>query len=110
MFLREHLHARGGGMNAQEHRLEVEAPIDRDHHLAIEHTAIGKMLAQRNFELRKVATQWLEVAALNVDVVARFEHERAKAVPLWFVQPLRAVGNVVRKLRQHRLDGRKKWE
>ena len=43
----EHLHARCGGMDAEEQRLEVEPPSVRDHDLAVEDAAIGEALAQR---------------------------------------------------------------
>jgi hypothetical protein len=102
----EHLHARCGGVDAQEHRLEVELAVVRDHDLAVEDAAIGQALAQRDLELGEVAAERLEIAALDVDVVAGLVDERAEAVPLGFEQPAVAVGDSRRELRQHRLERR----
>ena len=63
--------------------------------------------AQRRLQLGEVAAQRLQVAALDVDLVAVAEHQRAKAVPLRLVQPAVALGDLGRQLREHRLDGRR---
>src|SRR5690606_22613345 len=86
-LLGEHLHARGGRVDALEQRIEVEAVAGRDHDLAVEHAAIGQTLAQRDLELGEVAAEWLELAALDVDLVTALEHERAEAIPLGLEDP-----------------------
>ncbi len=103
---REHRDARRRGVNAREHRVEVEPAVVRDHDLAVEHAALGQARAQRDLELGEVAAERLEVAALDVDLIAGFPDQRAESVPLGLVQPRVALRNLRRELREHRLDGR----
>jgi hypothetical protein len=93
-------------MDAEQERLEVEHALLRDHDLAVEHALLGQLLAQRRFELDEIAIERLELAALDVDRVSVLEHERAEAVPLGLVEPLRARRDVGRELGEHRLDRR----
>ena len=57
-------------------------------------------------ELREVAVERLEVARLDVDLVAVAEDERPEAVPLRLEQPAVALGQAVDGLGEHRLDRR----
>ncbi len=81
----ERRHPRRGGVDAEQQRVEVEPAVGDDDDLAVEHAARGQRRAQRGLELGEVATERLLVAALDVDVVAGLEHERAEAVPLGLV-------------------------
>src|SRR5262249_33736418 len=84
-LLGEHLDAARRGGGAQEQRIEVEAAAGGDHDLAVENAAIGELGTQLDLELGKVAAQRLEIAALDVDVIAALVDQRAKAVPLRLV-------------------------
>jgi hypothetical protein len=93
-------------VDAQEQRLELEALGTGDDHLAIDHALVGQPLPQRLSELREVAVERLEVAALDVDLVAVPEHDGPEAVPLGLEQPATVVGDGVHGLREHGLHGR----
>src|SRR3990167_1858655 len=97
-------------MDAEEECFEVEASVRRDHDLAVEHAAVGEVGAKVRLELGEVAAERLEVAGLDVDLVSRLEDKRAKSVPLWLVDPLLSVGDIVGELREHRLDRRLKGQ
>jgi hypothetical protein len=71
-------------------------PGPGDHDLAVEHAARRAAApAARSSQLGEVAVERLEVAALDVDVAAVAEDERAEAVPLRLVDPAVAVGRQV---------------
>ena len=93
----EQLHARRGRMDAQEQRLEVE-PVRRRRSRSRRRarSAPGSAARERLDELGEVAVQRLLVAALEQDLVAVAEDERAEAVPLRLEEPAVAVGEVVR--------------
>src|SRR4051812_17634288 len=93
-------------MNAEEERVEVEHVVMGDDDLTIEHDLFGQALAERPFELGEVAVEWLEIAALDVDLVAFTKDERAKAVPLRLVELPSSFGDLRGELREHRCDGR----
>ena len=65
----------------------------------------GSWRLERLGELGEVAVERLEVAALDVDLVAVAEHDRPEAVPLGLEQPAVALGQAVAGLGEHRLDG-----
>ena len=94
----EQLHARRGGMDAQQQRLEVEAraaPRSRSRRRATQRA--GSAAASGRDELGEVAVHRLLVAALQQDLVAVAKHERAEAVPLGLEQPALAVGQARRR-------------
>ena len=93
-------------MDAQQERLEVERPVARDDHLAVEDAAVGQGGPERVGQLREVAVERLQVARLRVDLVAVAEHERPEAVPFGLEQPAVVTGDRVGGLGQHRLDRR----
>src|ERR1035437_3461527 len=105
---REQLHSGSGWVDPEQQRVEVQAPWPGDDHLAVEDAAIGQRGPQRGRQLREVAVEGLEVAALDVRFVAVAEDEGPEAVPLWLVQPAVADGDLVGELGQHRLDRRLK--
>ena len=82
------------------------APSRCDDDLAVEHAALGKRRLERGGELREVAIERLQVARLDVDLVAVAEDEGAEAVPLRFEQPAVVGWQVVGGLGEHRLEGR----
>jgi hypothetical protein len=102
----QELHARSGGMNAQEQRLEVEPAGAHDDDLAVDDAALGQRAGQRFHELGEVPVHRLLVAALQQDLVAVAEHEGAKPVPLGLEQPALTGGKPVGGAGQHRLDRR----
>src|SRR2546428_9338713 len=79
-------------MDAQEQRLEVEAPGADDDDLAIDDAALGERVGERRQELGEVAVQRLLVTALQQDLVPVPKHQRAKAVPLGLEEPALAGG------------------
>jgi hypothetical protein len=56
-------------------------------------------------QIREVPVEGAQVPALDEQVDASAEHDRAKAVPLRLVEEI-AGGKGLGELRQHRLDGR----
>ena len=104
-LLGEHLHARRGRVDAQQERLELERAVAGDHDLAVEHASLGQVRLERLGELGEVAIERLQVAALDVQLVAVAEHERPEPVPLGLEQPAVVRGQPGARLGQHRLDG-----
>jgi hypothetical protein len=98
------LHARGRGMQSLLQRVEVQAAGRRDHDLAVEDAARRQLLDQGVLELREVAVQRLEVAALQQEAVRVAESQRAKAVPLGFELEAGFIGQRVGDLGEHRFD------
>ena len=86
--------------------VEVEAAVAGDHDLAVHHAARGQALPQDGRELGEIAVEGLQVAALDVDVVAVLEHDGAEAVPLRLEEPALAFRQLGGQLREHGLDGR----
>ena len=58
---REHVHARRGGMDAEEQRLEGQRSVARDHHLPVDDAAPRERGTKWVGELGKVAVQRLQV-------------------------------------------------
>ena len=102
----QHLHARCGWVDPEEERLERKLAVGRDHDLPVDDAALRERGAERLGELREVAVERLEVATLDQDLVAVAEDDRPEAVPFRFVQPAVADGQVVARLREHRLERR----
>src|SRR2546426_12398221 len=93
-------------MDAEEQRLEVEPVGARDDDLAVEDAALRERGGERRDELREVSVHRLLVAALEQDVAAVAEDERAKPVPLRLEEPSLAVRQRVGGAGQHGLDRR----
>src|SRR5688500_1438175 len=96
-------------MDADQESIEIEAAIGiGDDHLAIEHEASIRAThrAQWLLELGEVSVQGLEVAGLDVDIVAIAEDEGAEAVPFRLVDPAIARRDRGGRLCQHRRDRR----
>jgi hypothetical protein len=96
-------HPRGRRMQAHLQRLEVEPMLARDDDLSVDHAARGKAGQEAGAELREVTIEGFQVAALEIEVVAVTEHDRAEAVPLRFEEPPVARRHLRRELGQHRL-------
>ena len=105
-LLGEQLHARRGRMEAELQRLEIEAAIPGDDDFAVEHAAGGQLRQQRLEQLGKVAVERFFVAALDQDLVAVAEDQRAKPVPLRLENPRSVAGQFVNSLGEHRQDRR----
>ena len=78
-------------------RIEVEPARRGDDDLAVEHAAVGQACEQRVVQLRKVAVERPQVAALDEHVVAAAEHDGAEAVPFRLVEEPVAVGESRRR-------------
>ena len=98
----QQLHARSRRMKPQLQRVEIEPAVLGDHDLAIEHAAVRQLRAQRLEQLGKVAVQRFLVAALDQDLVAVAEDQRAKSVPLRFEDPVFACRQFIHALGEHR--------
>ena len=106
MLFRQHVDPRRGGMDAIRHGVEVGARAGEDHDLAIEHHSLGLDPLQVRHEFGKVAGQRLLIAAVDHDLVAVFERDRAETVPLGLVLPGVAAGQFGLDLRLHRAEWR----
>jgi hypothetical protein len=105
-LLRQHRHPRRRRVQAQLKRVEVQRPAGGDHHLAVQHDALGQLRAQRIDQLGEIAAERLLVAALDQHLVAVAEHQRPEPVPLRLEDPARALGQLSHALGQHRQHGR----
>ena len=98
-------HARRGRVDAQQQRLEVERRRRAAITISPSRTQrSGQRGPERLGQLGEVAVERLEVAALDVDLVAVAEDERAEAVPLRLEQPAVAGRQAVGRLGEHRLE------
>ena len=79
-------------MQPQLQRVEVEAVRRRDHDLAVDHAARRQPLEQRLVQLREIAVERPQVAALDEDVGAAAKDDGAKAVPLRLEEKARRSG------------------
>ncbi len=94
-------------MDPQQQRLEVQAIGPRDDDLAVEHAALGEPLPEWPGHLREVPVERLEVAALEQHLVTVAEADGPKAIPLGLEQPAISLGQAIRWLGQHGLQGRR---
>ena len=93
-------------MEAKLQRVEVESSWRRNHDLAV-HDDAGRDLCEDGVvHVGKVPIERLQIAALDVDVIAAAKDDRAKAVPLRLVQERSARRQRVGQLCEHRLDRR----
>ena len=97
-------------MDAQQQRVEVQAVRAGDDYFAIQDAALGQRRAQGRRQLREVAVERFEVAALDESFVAVAEDQRPEAVPLGLVEPAIADRNRLGQLGQHRFDRRLEWQ
>src|SRR3990172_297225 len=97
-------------MDAQQERLEVEAVRTRDDDLPVDDAALREVCLQGGRELREVAVERLQVAALDERLIAVAEDDRTETVPLGLEEPAVALGERGGWLGQHRLDGRLEGE
>jgi hypothetical protein len=87
-------------------QVEVQALAGGDHDLAVEH-APGRQLRQSRLpDLREIAIERLELAALDVDLGLAPKDDRSEAVPFRLVENTVARGERARDLREHRLHRR----
>src|SRR5216110_2959778 len=93
-------------METKLQRLEVETTILRDHDFSVEHASRGKLPRKCFDELREIPVEGLLVAALNEQLVAVAEDERAEAIPFRLENPVVAGRQVADSIREHRQHGR----
>ncbi len=91
-FLRELGDARGGGMQPELKRVEIEAVGRGDDDLAVEHAVLGQARGERVVQFREVAVERPRIAALDEEIALAFEHQRAEAVPFRLEQIVVARG------------------
>src|SRR5438477_439659 len=65
-------------MQAQLQRVEIEAARGGDDDLAVEHAALRQPLEQRVVQLGKVAIERTRIAALDEELRAAVEYQRAE--------------------------------
>src|SRR3954453_14903385 len=109
-LLREQLHARRRGMNPQQQRFEIETVRSGDDDLAVDHAALRQHRRERLDELRKVAVQRLQIAALQQELVFIAKHQRAEAVPFRLEEPAVAFGQRIGGGGEHRFERRIEWQ
>ncbi len=81
--LRELLDARRRRMQPQLQRIEIQGAVLRDHDLAVDDAARRQALEQGVVQLRKIAIERLQIAALDVDVVRRCGRRSSESRPTW---------------------------
>ncbi len=105
-------------MESHLQRLELQGFADRDDDLAVEHAALGELRLERIDQLGEIAIERLLIPALDEDLVAVTEEQRAKAVPLGLEDPAFAGWQLADTLGEHRKDwridsevhrGRRRW-
>src|SRR3990172_439996 len=79
-------------MDAQQERLEVEAVRPRDDDLPVDDAAVREVCLEGGRELREVAVERLQVAALDERLIAVAEDDRTETVPLGLEEPAIALG------------------
>ena len=94
------------GCSRKLQRVEVEPLRSGDHDLAVDHDCRWNPLQQRVMQLREVAIEGPEVAALNVDVFLCAEDDGPKAVPLGLEDEAFAGRQRVDQLGEHRFNRR----
>src|SRR5260370_6300242 len=87
-LLGQKIHALCRGMEPKLERVEVEAVVPNDHNLSVEDAARRQGRTYRLQQLRKVTLERLFVTTLDQDLIALAKHQRAKAIPLRFEDPL----------------------
>jgi hypothetical protein len=105
-LLRELGDAGGGGMQAELERVEVEAARSGNHDLAIDDAAGRQRGEQRLVQLGKIAIEWTQVPALDVDVIIAAKNDGAEAVPFRFEEKPLAGRKLSGELGQHGVDRR----
>ena len=101
-FRGEEFYTRGGGVNAELQRIEVEPSFPGNDEFAIEDTFCGELFAKRVEHLRKVAVQGFLIAALYEDVISVTKDKDAKAIPLRLIDPVAALRDLIDALGEHR--------
>src|SRR5579871_313244 len=91
-------------MQAHLQGVEVEAACGGDDNLAVHDHPRRQVRETDVVQFRKIAVERLQIAALDVDVVAAAKDDRAKPVPLRLEQ-IWSGRNRLRDLGEHRLDG-----
>jgi hypothetical protein len=89
-------------MQAQLQSVEVEFVILHNDQFPVEHTPNWQCGAQRVKQFREIAVQRLLVAALDQDLLAVTEHQRAKSIPFGLVDPVAGCGQRIHALGKHR--------
>src|SRR3954451_8105770 len=91
-------------MDALAEEVELLDAVDDHDQLAVEDDPVLRQGEDVGDDLGEVAVHRLAVAALEVDVVAVAEHDRAEAVPLRLEAPAVAVRQLLRRAGELRLD------
>ena len=107
---RELCDPRSGGVQTELQRVEIESSGGRDHDLAVEHAAWRQPFEKEIVQLRKVAVERTQVAALDEDLGRAAEHDGAEAIPLGLVEQPFAVRQPIHQFCEHRLDRRRDRE
>src|SRR5262245_36350594 len=93
-------------MNAELERLEVEPAILCDDELPVEHRTARQLRLERLEQLGKVAVQRFLITALDQDLLAIAEDQRAKSIPLRLEDPAFTGRQLANSLGEHRQDRR----
>jgi hypothetical protein len=74
-------------MYAQRQGIEVQNAIPRDDNLTVQDTSLRQLLEQRFAQFWEVAIKRLAIAALDEQIFAIAEYDRAKAIPFRLESP-----------------------
>src|SRR5262249_56054507 len=89
---------------------EVGSGGGGDEDLGVDDGRCREVREQRVVDVREVAVERLQVAALDVEVGGPAEHDGTEPVPLWLEQKRAGLGDRLGGLREHRLDPRRDGE
>jgi hypothetical protein len=93
--------ARRRRVESELERFEVQSTGSHDHDLSIQHAALRNLRLQRLEQLGIIAGERLLVPALDEDLLAVAEHERAKTVPFRLENPAVAGRQLTHRLGEH---------
>ena len=91
-------------MKPKLERVEIEPARRRDHDLAVDNAAVRQPFQKGRVKLRKVAVERSQVATLNEDLGYPVKNDGAKAIPFGLIQERCPHGELLGKLREHRLE------
>src|SRR5712691_2982739 len=93
-------------MQPQLERVEIEPVRRGDDDFSVDHAVPGQSLQQRVVQIREVAVEWAEVAALDEEVGGTAKDDGAESVPFRLEEEGPGGGQRLGQLGEHRLDRR----
>src|SRR5205823_6238549 len=88
-FLGQALNAAGGGMNALQERVKIQASAAADDNFSVQYKFVRGQNTQRGSDFREITRERLASLGLQDDLIALAESQAAEAVPLGLIKPAR---------------------